>query len=168
MDLQGDESAVMERYAEGPGQLERALAGLDGPDLDVNASRGGWTIRQIVHHIVDGDDLWKLCIKTALGNEDAEFALGWYWALSQDEWAERWRYSTRSIDVSLALFRANRDHVMQLLKHVPDAWQRSIGMPKSDGHTERVTVGTAIQIQADHVMHHIDQIVAIRAAHGGA
>lgn len=30
--------------------------------LDAMPSGGGWTIRQIVHHIVDGDDIWKLCI----------------------------------------------------------------------------------------------------------
>jgi hypothetical protein len=168
MNSQGNESAVLARYAQGPEQLELALAGLDGPGLDASGSQGGWTVRQIVHHIVDGDDIWKLCIKSALGSEDGEFTLGWYWALSQDVWADRWRYSARSIDVSLALFRANRGHVLQLLKHVPDAWQRSIRMRTPDGMIERVTVGRAIQIQAEHAMHHVEQIVAIRAARGGA
>jgi len=43
--------------------------------------------RQIVHHIADGDDLWKTYIKIALGNEQAEFTLAWYLAFPQTEWA---------------------------------------------------------------------------------
>jgi uncharacterized damage-inducible protein DinB len=166
MSSQDAESAVLTRYAEGPEQLERALAGLDELGLDASRSPGAWTVRQIVHHIVDGDDIWKLCIKSALGNEDGEFTLAWYGAQPQEVWADRWKYSARSVDVSLALFRANRNHVLQLLQHVPDAWQRSIRMVAADGKIRRVTVGRAIQIQADHVMHHIEQIVATRVARG--
>lgn len=165
MNSQNNESEFLERYAQGPDQLERALADVETPVLDATASHGGWTVRQIVHHIVDGDDIWKLCIKIALGNEDGEFALGWYWALEQDVWADRWRYSERPVDVSLALFRANRGHVLQLMKHVPDAWTRSVMWPRPNGPTERVTVGRAIQIQAEHAEHHIAQINAIRSAY---
>jgi hypothetical protein len=39
----------------------------------------------------------------------------------------------RSVDVLLALFRANRDHGLLLLQHVPDAWQRSVRMRTPDG-----------------------------------
>ena len=90
----------------GPALLERALAGVRDADLDAPSSGGGWTIRQIVHHIADGDDLLKTFIKMALGNERGEFRLDWYWALSQDEWAEHWVYARRSLDVSLALLEA--------------------------------------------------------------
>lgn len=158
MTSETDESAVLARYADGPKQLERAIDGLDESRLDSSRAEGKWTVRQIVHHIVDGDDVWKLCIKSALGNEDVEFTLGWYGTQSQDVWAERWRYSERSVDVSLALFRANREHVVQLLQHVPDAWNRSISVMFPDGRTERWTVGGVLKMQADHVMHHIEQI----------
>ena len=76
-----DRESILTRYKEGPSLLERTLADLQDADLDKPPSQGGWTIRQIVHHIVDGDDIWKTCIKMALGNEQAEFFLGWYWAL---------------------------------------------------------------------------------------
>jgi uncharacterized damage-inducible protein DinB len=142
--------------------LENALAGLTEADLDASPPQGGWSIRQIVHHVADGDDLWKLCVKQALGNEDGEFTLKWYGALSQDEWAERWGYARRSIDVSLALLKANRDHVMQLLEQVPDAWQRSISWRNPNGETERVSVGSAIGIQAKHVEHHVKRIRELR------
>jgi hypothetical protein len=101
MRSQDAESAVLTRYAEGPEQLERALAGLDELGLDASRSPGAWTVRQIVHHIVDGDDIWKLCIKSALGNEDGEFTLAWYGAQPQEVWADRWKYSARSTFPSL-------------------------------------------------------------------
>jgi hypothetical protein len=58
-----NKNSVIARYIEGPTLLERALTGLKEADLDTAPSKGGWTIRQIVHHIVDGDDIWKTCIK---------------------------------------------------------------------------------------------------------
>ena len=167
MNSQSEESALLARYAQGPEQLERALEGLDERDLDTRVSQHGWTVRQVAHHIVDGDDVWKLCIKVALGNDGGEFTLGWYWTQPQEVWADRWGNSSRPIDVSLSLFRANRDHVFQLLKYVPNAWQRSIRMRKHDGHVERITVGNAIQIQVDHVTHHVAQITAVRAKRNG-
>ena len=156
-----DQDSVLARYMEGPALLERALAGIQGTDLDAPPSQGGWTIRQIVHHLVDGDDIWKICIKQALGNEQTEFSLDWYRTLPQDTWADRWAYSQRSIEVSLSLFQAIRNHVVQLLEHVPDAWNKSVGFREPDGKIERVPVGFIIEIQADHVVHHIKQIQTI-------
>lgn len=162
-----NKNSVISRYAEGPTLLERALADLKDIDLDTPPSNGGWTIRQIVHHIVDGDDLWKTCIKIALGNEQAEFSLGWYWALSQDVWTKRWAYSQRSLDVSLALLKANRAHILQLLEQIPDGWNRSIGFRKHNGEVEQLPVGAVIEIHADHLVNHVNRIIAIRKEIGG-
>jgi len=168
MNAAATQAAILARYVEGPAQLERALAGLQDADLDAPPAQGGWTIRQIVHHIVDGDDLWKLGIKAALGNEQGEFTLAWYGAVPQDLWADRWAYAARSVDVSLALFAAGRAHVAQLLAHVPDAWSRSITVRMASGETARLTVGAIVEIQANHLHHHVRRILAIRAERGGA
>ena len=97
----------------------------------------------------------------ALGNEQAEFSLDWYRALSQDTWAKRWAYAQRSIEESLALFKAIRNHVVQLLENVPDVWDRSVGFRKPNDEIERVPVGSIIEMQADHVVHHVKQIETI-------
>ncbi len=148
--------------------LEHAVMGLRDAQLDARPSAGGWSIRQIVHHVVDGDDLWKVCIKMALGNEEAEFALGWYWSLPQVTWGDRWAYNQRSIDASLSLLRAIRGHVLQLLANVPEAWNRSVALRTRQGEIERVPVGFVIQMQADHLMHHIEGIRAILREGAGA
>ena len=57
-----NKDSVIARYIEGPKLLERALAGLTEADLDTAPAKGGWSIRQIVHHLADGDDLWKMGI----------------------------------------------------------------------------------------------------------
>jgi len=162
-----DQDSILARYIEGPALLGHALAGIQASDLDAPPSQGGWTIRQIVHHIVDGDDLWKTCVKVALGNEQAEFSLEWYRTQPQEHWAKCWAYERRSLDVSLALLKANRSHILQLLEQVPDGWHRSVGFPKSNGETERVPVGAVVEMQADHVEHHVKQIRAIRSEIGG-
>jgi hypothetical protein len=158
-----DQESVLSRFMEGPALLERALAGVQDAELDAPPSQGGWTIRQIVHHIVDGDDLWKIGIKVALGNEQAEFSLDWYRTQPQTVWAEKWAYANRSLDVSLALLRAIRDHIDQLVGQVPDGWHRSVGLRKPDGGIERLPVGAIVEMQADHVEHHVKQIRAIRS-----
>ena len=58
-----NKNEILELFKRGPGILENALAGLSDTELDYVPSNGGWSIRQIVHHLVDGDDLWKMYIK---------------------------------------------------------------------------------------------------------
>jgi hypothetical protein len=162
MELPENKIEILNLFKQGPSILESALTGLGNTELDYVPSNGGWSIRQIIHHIVDGDDLWKIGIKIALGNEQAEFSLNWYAAFPQTEWAKRWSYENRSIDLSLALFRANRDHILQLLEYAPDGWAKSVQFRNSNGEIEIVPVGFIIQMQADHVEHHIKRILEIR------
>jgi uncharacterized damage-inducible protein DinB len=156
-----NKNSVIARYIEGPILLERALTGLKETDLDTAPSKGGWTIRQIVHHIADGDDIWKMGIKQALGNDKSEFSLDWYRALPQNTWANRWAYAKRPIEVSLALLKATRDHVIQLLEHVPDGWNRTVEFREPNGEIEIVPVGFVIEMQANHVLHHLRQIETV-------
>jgi len=139
---------------------------LTDADLDATPSGGGWTIREIVHHVVDGDDIWKLGIKMAMGNDGAEFALGWYGGMSQQTWGERWAYSRRSLGASLSLLKATRTHILQLLESVPEAWDRAVVVRNRDGEMEQVPVGFVIQMQADHVLHHIKRIRGILQERG--
>ena len=153
-----NKESIISRYIGGPTLLERILTGLNEADLDSASSAGGWTIRQMVHHIVDGDDIWKICIKQALGNDQSEFSLDWYRVLSQDIWSDRWANAKRPVEESLALFRAIRAYVVQLIEHIPDGWNRTVGFREPNGEIEIVSVGFIIEMQANHVLHHLKQI----------
>ncbi len=161
MNIPEDRDRTLSQFREGPILLEQAVSGLRDSALDFKPSRGGWSIRQIVHHIVDGDDIWKLGIKMAIGNEQAEFSLGWYSSQTQDTWADRWAYSQRSIGTSLLLLKAIREHVVQLLASVPEAWNRAVVVRTPKGEIEQVSVGFVIQMQSEHLLHHIERIHAI-------
>ncbi|HKI79872.1 MAG TPA: DinB family protein [Ignavibacteriaceae bacterium] len=162
MEATENKNEILNLFNQGPGILENALKDLRDNELDYSPSNGGWTIREIIHHIADGDDIWKTCIKIALGNEEAEFTLQWYQELPQVEWAKRWGYKKRSTDASLALFKANRDHILQLLEYAPDGWSKSVKFRDSNGKIEIIPVGFVVQMQANHVIHHVKRISAIR------
>ena len=166
MTEQVDKSEViLAQYADGPVQLESVLVGFTESDLDLAQTTETWTIRQIVHHIVDGDDIWKTCIKAALGNSEGLFSLQWYWDRPQAEWAENWHYANRSIESSLALLRANRHHIVELVQQTSDAWEKSIRLKWPDREEVRITVGDVLEMQARHVAGHINDIQTIRRVH---
>lgn len=163
---QTDTQTILRRYADGPSLLDSALAGLCETDLDLTLSADSWMIRQIVHHITDGDDLWKTCIKIALGNSDALFSLQWLTTRTQMEWSESWAYSRRGIESSLALYRANRNHIVDLLEHNPGACERSIRFERPGKEEIRITVFDVVELHVNHLAEHIESIQAIRKAHG--
>ena len=153
-------------YRKGPNLLEKALAGLSEVDLDKSLSDDGWTIRKIVHHISDGDEIWKLFIKQAIGNPGGEFILGWYWQMPQDQWTERWNYESRSIDTSLATFRANRNQTLQLLQHAPQVLENCLLIRWPRGDEQEVSIGWVVEMQTQHVQEHVRDIRRIRDLHG--
>ncbi len=156
---------TLAQYANGPAQLEAVLMGLTESDLNLAQTPDTWTVRQIVHHIVDGDDIWKICIKAALGNTEGLFSLQWYWDRPQTEWAENWRYSNRTIEPSLLLFRTNRHHIVELVQQTPNAWGKSIRIKRPHRKEERITIGSVLEMQARHVVEHISDIKMIRCTH---
>ena len=64
----GTPEAVLATFAVGPEDLDRELAGLSESDLDLARGTDKWTIRQTVHHILDGDYMWGMCARVAIGN----------------------------------------------------------------------------------------------------
>jgi len=163
---QTDAQTILVQYANGPSLLDSALAGLSETDLDLTPSTDSWSIRQIVHHIVDGDDIWKTCIKTALGNSDALFSLQWYTVKSQMEWSENWAYPRRGLVSSLALYRANRGHIVDLIEHIPGALEKSVRLDRPGREEIRITVFDVVELHVDHLAEHIESIKTIRQAHG--
>jgi hypothetical protein len=156
---------ILADYIDGPNRLGDVIVGLSEAALDLPPSDGGWTIRQIVHHIADGDDIWKGFIKRAVGGLDGEFSLEWYWQIPQDEWAEHWAYAQRAIAPSLALLRANRHHVVQLLEHIPGAWEKHLCIRWPNGEEQEISVGWVVEMQTRHVEGHIEDIRKIRETH---
>jgi hypothetical protein len=165
-DITLDRSTVLSDYLAAPDRLTQVVAGLDAAALDRSLAADTWTIRQIVHHIVDGDDLWNVAVKAAIGNPDGVFTLQWYWDVPQTTWAEQWRYADRDVQPSLELFKTNRRHIAQLLEIVPDAWDRAITISARGHADERASVAEIVELQARHAVAHIAEIEAILSREG--
>ena len=136
-----DRMKIIKQYAEGPELLEKALSNLTESQLDLIPSDSGWTIRQIANHIVDGDDIWKVGIKAALGCPDVGFSLEWYWRKPQVEWSDLWAYTSRDLSLALSLCKANRAHIVDLIQRIPDAWKLSIRIQWPHQSEGRISVG---------------------------
>lgn len=161
-----DQRRIVRNYGDGPSLLQAAIADLTENDLDYSMSDDSWTIRMIVHHIADGDAIWKSFIWQSLGDTGGEFKLQWYWQIPQDQWAKRWNYAKRGIGPSLAVFEANRSQTLQLLEQVPDAMERSLLIRWPNGEEQQVAVHWVVEMQAQHVLGHISDIGRIRKAFG--
>lgn len=153
---------LLTQYAGGPRQLRAALADCTEADLDRAPAEGGWTIRQIAHHIVDGDDLWKWGIKAALGNAQGIFTLQWYQDIAQIVWADRWQYARRDLAPALTLLETNRAIIVELLRATPDALGKHMIVRwrgKDGNYKEEVTtIRQIVESQTRHVFGHIAAI----------
>ncbi len=153
-------------YAEGPDLLEASISGLLPEALDLSPGPIDWTIRQILHHVADGDEIWRVFVKRAIARPGGEFSLDWYWSFPQDDWPRKWAYAQRDVRLSLDVFRANRRQIAEMLRLAPGAWDNTLVVRSRSGEAQPVTVGWVVEMQTRHVVGHVDDIRKIREAHG--
>ncbi len=110
--------------AAGADGLTAALDGLGEADLDRSPAPGAWTIRQIVHHLADGETIWSIFLRMALGVPDASAQLEWY--PGNDAWAGTMGYSEWPIEAAAALFRAQRLYAAHLLECLDPRWEQCV------------------------------------------
>ncbi len=157
---------LLERYLQLPERLEAAIAGLDEAQLDLTLG-AGWSIREYVHHAVEGELMWQLFLRAILGRDGIEFPIQWYFGLPQDEWANRWAYGKRAVGPALTLFRGSTASLAELLHSVPpEAWKHygRVTWP-GDKKETRLTVRDIVLMNLSHLDQHTADIQAIRTAH---
>jgi hypothetical protein len=155
---------ILQRHADCLNLLRASIDGLQGSELDVSAKQDEWTIREIIHHLTDGDYIWKICIQMALGESERPFHLKWYWEKDQVRWSELWEYSSREIEPSLALLEANRNHVVELLRKIPGSLSRIVMIERSGEDQQEVNIGWVLEMGINHVEGHVEEIRKIREA----
>jgi hypothetical protein len=152
---------LLENYQQIPCLLESALQGLSDADLDLNRGEG-WSIREVAHHLVDGQSLFAMCIKALVGTDGIELPMTWYFAISQDEWACRWAYAQRPLCPSLEAYRCGINEIADLLVHCPDAWTHA-GYVTWPGQTERTTMSieAIVDLVYRHACAHIEEDILL-------
>ena len=152
-------------YASLPERLATAVSELSDDQLDLTGGPDEWSIRQIVHHLADGQAVWSLCMRLAIGAPGAAIQFDWY--PGNEVWAERMRFAERSIGPSLASLQALHQETVESLVLIPEAWERQviIGVPGS-GDERAFSVAQIVDFTAEHFVEHLDEIEGIRGIHG--
>jgi hypothetical protein len=113
--------------AEMPAKLRQAVAGLAPQHLDIPYREGGWTIRQIVHHVPDSHAHSYLRFKLALTEDNPTIK-----PYDEARSAELPEARTAPIDVSLDLLDALHRRWVLMLEAMTDAdFERSLYHPEN-------------------------------------
>jgi uncharacterized damage-inducible protein DinB len=144
----------IEEIAAAPAAFRRAVAGLNETQLDTTYRDGGWTVRQVVHHMADSHLHTLMRFRVAL--TENEPAITGY---DPGKWGELPDAKTGPVEVSLNLFDAIHARWILLLKAMsPADFPRTFRRP--DGQV--VTLDRALQTYAWHGKHHAAQITDLR------
>ena len=139
--------------AELPSHLRNAVQGFDGAQFDTPYRDGGWTVRQLIHHVADSHMNALSRTKLAL-TEEAPLVF----AYNERAWAEL-HDSAAPAEWSLELIEAVHARWVMLLQSLTDAqWRRAYRHPERGTQTvEQVTL-----LYAWHSRHHTAHITHLR------
>lgn len=142
-----------------PPQLETAVAGLTNEQLDTSYRPGGWTIRQVVHHLADSHLNGVTRIKLAL-TEDRPTIKPYHEGL----WAELADVVSMPIEPSLRLLEGLHARWAVLLRSLSEK-----DLKRTFVHPERgmeLQVADYIPEYAWHSHHHLGHVTNLKKMKG--
>jgi hypothetical protein len=138
--------------------LREAVKGLTPLQLDTPYRPGGWTPRQVVHHLPDSHMNGYIRFKMALTEEKP--AIKTY---EEARWAELEDSRLGAIEVSLKILDALHIRWGSLMRSLtPDDWKRVYIHPKNG----KMTLDHALANYAWHGRHHTAHITSLRQRQG--
>ncbi len=143
--------------AEAPAALRRAVSGLGAAQLDTPYRDGGWTARQVVHHLADSHMNSFIRFKLALTEDNPQIK-----PYDQAQWAAT---ADCGLDVaaSLALLEGLHARWAALLTSMaPEQWERTFLHPESGVQK----LDRTLQTYAWHCRHHVAHITRLRERSG--
>ena len=148
---------AIEHIAQAPGLLSAAVAGLTQTQLDTPYREGGWTVRQLVHHVADSHLNAYVRFKLALTENEPTIK-----PYEQQLWADL-PDSAGPVEVSIALLTALHQRWVPLLRSMkPADFARSFRHPELG----LVTLDGNVAIYSWHGRHHTAHVTALRARKG--
>lgn len=148
---------AIEVIAETPPRLREAAHGLDEDQLDTPYREGGWTLRQVIHHLPDSH--LNAYIRTKLALTEPGPVIKPY---DEAAWATLADNTAVPIDVSLDLLDALHRRWVSLLRSMAeDDFRREYVHPESGRHT----LDYLVALYAWHGPHHVAHITATRESH---
>lgn len=144
---------LMEELAHYPADLRFMVLSLTPEQLETPYREGGWTVRQVVHHLPDSHLQGYVRFKLAM-TEDKP-AIKTY---GQAEWGEAEDARTAPVEVSLDLLEALHGRWVLFLRSLTEEdFQRSYMHPELG----EVTLETTLQLYVWHGKHHLGHVTLV-------
>lgn len=153
-----DVQQAIEHIAGAPANLRRAVDGLTNEQLNTPYRPGGWTVRQVVHHVPDSH-LNSYCrFKLALTEDEPTIK-----AYHEDRWAELEDSRVTPVEVSLDILESlHRRWVALLRSMAPSDFERTFRHPELGA----VTLAQNACLYSWHGRHHVAHITSLRERMG--
>jgi hypothetical protein len=133
-----------------PSAMRALVGGLSDPQLDTPYRPGGWTVRQVVHHVPDSHMNAYVRMKLAV-TEDAPAIK----AYEEARWAELPEARTAPVALSLDLLEALHRRWCAFMRALPEAEFQKVYRHPELGV---VPLDAAIALYAWHGKHHIAHV----------
>ncbi len=150
-------AAWIKEIADLPANLRAAVSGLTAAQLDTPYREGGWTVRQVVHHVADSHMNSFIRFKLALTESTPQIK-----PYDQDAWAATADVGV-DIESSLALLDGLHARWAALLRSLtPPQLERTFLHPESGVQK----LDRTVQTYAWHCRHHVAHITSLRKRSG--
>lgn len=145
-----ERNACIERYANGPAQLEAAFARIPVEARQWRPAPGKWSAHEIIVHCADSEANAHMRIRF-LVSEKGPLIVGY----DQDRWASDQDYHAHPLDLAFATIRAVRANTVPLLRRLTEAQWAKVGR-----HTESGAYGAEdwLRTYAEHLEVHTRQL----------
>src|SRR6266481_7262815 len=149
-----DRNRFIDEIAGTPAHLKAAVAGLSAEHLDTPYRPGGWTVRQLVHHVPDSHLNSYMRFRLALTEQEPTIK-----PYDQQRWAELADSRTAPMEVSLALLESLHERWVLLLRALTASdWKRTFRHPELGV----VNLEGTAALYAWHGRHHVAHITSLR------
>jgi len=155
--MKASDTEIVQLYRDAPNALMEAVTGLREEELDLSRGDGKWSIREIVHHIVECDLNYFQINRYALANTGETYMFNEFDA---HVWNRTMDHSTRAIENEVRLFSVIREYIAYLCEITPDSLDRILIHQNGTA-----TVRDALNHDIEHAYHHIEQIRETRKIH---
>jgi|SRR5208283_3591525 len=150
--------AFLDDIARTPANLRAAVKGLSDDQLDTPYRPGGWTVRQVVHHVPDSHMNAYVRFKLALTEDEPTIK-----PYAEDRWAELADTKATPVEVSLILLESLHDRWVRLLRSLgPEGWKRTFRHPEMGA----MTLEKTLALYAWHGRHHVTHVTSLRDREG--
>jgi len=151
-------ATLIAQLAQAPAEFRCAVEGLDNAQLDTPYREGGWTVRQVVHHVPDSHINGYVRFKLALTEETPETR-----SYLQAQWAELPEARSAPVDGSLQILEGLHARWVACLRALPaSAFAKTLKHPKMGV----VALDHQLALYAWHGRHHAAHITSLRLRKG--